>query len=87
MDNNKVFSKLEKIEEHLARIDVTLAVNTEQLKIHIEGVQLARADHKLLVARVKPLEDRKAHVDGAVKLLATLATIAGLLLAYLKLKH
>jgi chromosome segregation ATPase len=41
---NRIEEKIDKLDGRLDAVEVNMAVYNEQLKIHIEGVQLARAE-------------------------------------------
>lgn len=84
---NRVEDKLDKQADDLTAIKVTLAENTEQLKIHIEGVKQTReliAQNKVeMDSRLSPLEKDSTFIKNAVRLfgliVAAIITIKELL--------
>lgn len=64
-------SKIDKLDSRLDSIDVTLAAQHEQLKIHIK-----RSD--LLEQQVEPIKAHVAMVSGAVKFLGLSAALIAL---------
>lgn len=77
MDNKRLESKLDKIVEEIAEIKQTLAVNTKELEIHVEGVILAREQNNILRQEMenrfdsvdsdlKPIKSHVAFVKGAI---------------------
>jgi archaellum component FlaC len=77
----KFDAKLDKIEEHLSKIDVTLAKQHEQLAHHIYRTQLAENNIELLREEVKPVKKHVALVDSIMKITGAVATAGGLLVA------
>ncbi len=71
-DLKRIDQKLDKIDEAVSRIDVTLAVNTEVLKEHTK-----RSDR--LEAIVLPLQKKVNYVEGALKALGIVAMLAGII--------
>lgn len=45
---NKIEDRLDEISKEISEMNKTLAVNTKQLEIHIEGVKLAREQNDIL---------------------------------------
>lgn len=70
--------RLERIESKLNNIDVTLAVNTEQLKEHIRRTNL-------LETKLEPVEMHVARVDGALRFLGVVSLLLGIIAAAVKL--
>jgi len=64
--------EIKEIHAELKLMNRTLIKNTEQLKIHIEGVVLARQQNedyrKEMDSRVKPLEETNIVARGYIKL-------------------
>jgi archaellum component FlaC len=73
-----VDEKLEKIVERLSSIDTTLAVNTEQLKVHIRRTEL-------LEEAVEPVKKHVAMVENSFKLIGIICSLAAFLLGVAKL--
>lgn len=64
VENKKLESKIEQICEDISEIKKTMAVNTKELEIHIEGVKLAREQNDLLR---EDIEKRFNHLDEEIK--------------------
>jgi hypothetical protein len=79
---DRIEAKLDTLDKRQDKMDVHLAVYNEQLKIHIIGVQDNRAEIKRVdsdVAKVdKRLSTHIGKVEGALKLIGLIATIAGI---------
>lgn len=77
----RVEDKVDRIWERIASIDATLAGQHEQLKIHIEGVKLARQQNDLLKrdldSRLQPIQDHVTVVRGVIRVIGYLAAIGG----------
>jgi hypothetical protein len=70
--------KVDKLDERLDSIDKTLAAQHVSLDIHIK-----RSD--ALEALVQPIQKHVSMVEGALKLVGVVATIAGLIVAGLEI--
>lgn len=77
--DERLYKRLDSIDEAVKAMDRTLAVNTEQLRLHMEGVKLAREQNEILRQEMngrldiaeKDLSMTVAHVnrvDGGFKL-------------------
>lgn len=75
---DRIEDKVDKIDERLDSIDKTLAVNTESLQIHMK-----RSD--ALESMIKPVQKHVDMVEGALKLIGLVATVAGLVVAGLEI--
>lgn len=58
---------LKEIQKDISTINVTLAVNTQQLKDHMERTKLAEQSIVNLDKRTDALENRFFRIDGATK--------------------
>ena len=74
----KLHDKLDRIEQTLATMNVTLAVNTEQLKEHMRRTQL-------LEQKLEPVEKHVARVDGIIKFLGVVGVIVGIVAGVIKI--
>jgi hypothetical protein len=74
MDNN-TNAKLDQINDRLASIDKTLAINTTHLAEHIRRTEI-------LEKQMDPIAKHVQQMQGAGKLLAMLALIATILSAW-----
>lgn len=72
MSENKIESKIDKLQEDVSEIKTHLAVYNSQLEIHIK-----RSD--LLEQKLEPVEKHVNMVNGALKLIGVLATIAAII--------
>lgn len=86
LSNNIMDDRLKNIEKNishikitLVKIDKTLALNTKELEEHMRRTAL-------LEEEVRPVVKHVEQVRGAGKLLAILATIAGILAAWAVLR-
>lgn len=77
---NRVEDKLDKQADDLTAIKITLAENTEQLKIHIEGVKQTRElialNKQEMNDRVVPLEKQYTYVKNVIRFIGFLAAVA-----------
>lgn len=76
---DRLEEKIDKLSDKTASIDVTLARQAVTLEEHVRR-------STLLEIRMEPVEKHVTMVQGALKLLAGLGTLAGLLKGYLKMK-
>lgn len=84
-DNNenkfdKLDIKIDKIQDRLTSIDVTLAAQHESLKLHIKRTNL-------LEQKLRPVEDHVTVVHGVLKLLGLATVLLGIIQALMKLKN
>ena len=70
-------SKIDKIQEDVSEIKTHLAVYNSQLEVHIK-----RSD--LLEAKLVPVEKHVAMVNGVLKFIGVLATIAAIAELFLR---
>lgn len=75
---NKIEEKVDVIVEKLHNIDKTLERNTASLEMHIK-----RTD--LLEAKLKPVEDHVAALNGGLKALGVISLIVGIFAAIFKI--
>lgn len=72
-----VLIEIKRLNDEQRGMNVTLIENTEQLKVHIEGVKLARQEiadlRKLADGRFKPLEEHQIKVSAYWKVLTMVA--------------
>ena len=73
----KIDTKIDKIEDHLGKIDVTLAKQHEQLALHIYRTSLAETNINMLREEIKPVKRHVALVDAGLKILGALSAVAG----------
>lgn len=77
MDNNKLESKIDKIQISISRIDKHLEVYNAQLQIHIK-----RSD--MLERKFEPVERHVHFINGLVKLAAAIATLTAIATYFLR---
>lgn len=77
---NRFESKLDKISEKQSEMNATLAVNTDQLAVHIKRTAA-------LEERIEPIEKHVMWVQGGLKLIGGLSILAGLAAAIKELIH
>jgi len=85
MDEMKIFEKLDKLEGIANKQEVNLAKLTVSVEEHVKRSNMMEDEQKEIRKEIEPIKAHVSKVEGAVKLLAALATIAGLVLTYLKL--
>lgn len=79
MDNfNRLENKVDKIQDSIASIDKTLAVNTESLLVHIRRTNLLEKRLERFESDMKPVEQHVERVNGIIKFLLFIAAISGL---------
>ena len=94
-----VLFEIQRLSDSQERMNQTLAENTKQLEIHIQGVKLAREQNEILradfdkrvdatEADITPLQDHVKRIENVsgffVKALLVFSTIVGLIIALLK---
>lgn len=95
MNDERVLTKLDKIEDQLADMNATLKVQAQQLREHMrrtEVLEMLAQDYRdesdawreAMLDKVKPIEDHVTMLRGAAKLFAILGAVAALVLSALK---
>ena len=82
---DRIYEKLEKIDEHLDGIHVLQAIHTEQLKEHMRRSDLLEKRIEQVDTELKPVERHVAMVNGAIKLIGILGTVAAIALAIMRM--
>lgn len=80
----KIEVKVDKIEEHLSKIDITLAKQHEQLREHIRRTELNETAVERITETLIPINKHVNMLEGALKFLGILSIIAGILSAFFK---
>ncbi|GAC1502079.1 MAG: hypothetical protein NVS1B10_06680 [Candidatus Saccharimonadales bacterium] len=75
---NRIIKVLDEVRADVVEVKVTLAVNTESLKVHIKRTEL-------LEAKVEPIDAHVKMVHGTFKFIGALSVLAGLVATALKL--
>lgn len=94
--SQRLEGRLDKLDDRLFSMSEILAKNTEQLKIHIEGVKLAREQNDILRkdvdtrfadvrAEMAPMLQRRLLVDSLFKFLGKTSTVLGSIYAFVKI--
>lgn len=90
-EKTRLYSTLDKIENRLDSIDVTLVRQNVTLEEHIKRTKIAEENLNILSSRIEPLEIRIKLIDQILKaigLLFTLgSTFTGLIAGILKIVH
>ena len=71
-DFKRIEFKIDRIDQRINNIDVTLASQHESLKDHIRRTEL-------LEDQIKPIQKKINYAEGALKLIGFVATIAGII--------
>lgn len=96
MDSNKINEKLDIIIDKQSEMNVILAVQAEQLRIHIartDALEALAQDYReeadeqreSMIAKLRPIEDHVTMLRGAGKVFAILGSVLALALAALKI--
>lgn len=89
MDLQRIHDKLDDIADKQAEMNAILAVQAEQLRIHILRTDqleaLAQDYREEMLEKVIPIEEHVHMLKGAGKAMAVIGTLIGLILAALKL--
>lgn len=96
MDSNRIDEKLDVIIEKQAEMNTILAVQAEQLRIHIartDALEALAQDYReeadeqreAMLEKLRPIEDHVTMLRGASKVFAVLGAIAALVLSALKI--
>lgn len=81
-DQKRIEDRLDKISEEISEMNKTLAINTTQLEIHIEGVKLAREQNNLLKEEFdRQLRRINAHIDFVQGAAAAITIIGAIVVA------
>ncbi len=88
-DMNTVIAKLEKISDKQAEMNAILAVQAEQLAIHIRRTEalehLVEMYNDKLYEELKPVQEHVSMLKGAAKVAGALIAIAGIIVGVLKI--
>lgn len=77
--------KVDKVEERLGSIDVTLVKQEENLKEHMRRTELLENQHQLFQDQLEPIKSHVDQIKGAGRLIAILgaaATVVGALVQF-----
>lgn len=77
----EISKKLDKMDERLDNIQTLQAVHTEQLKEHMRRSDLLEKRIEQVDQELKPVEKHVAMVNGALKLVGIIGTLAAIALA------
>jgi hypothetical protein len=78
-DMKRLEDKIDKLDNHLGNIDVTLAEQHAQLTLHIEQTNILREE-------VKPIRNSHQQILGVIKFLSFLSGLGALFLALSKIR-
>ncbi len=78
---SEINDKLDKLDSRLDQIQVLQAVHTEQLKEHMRRSDLLERRIEQVDQELKPVEQHVAVVNGIMKLVGILGTLAAIALA------
>lgn len=82
---DRVLEKIDKIEENIAAIDVTLVEQAGQLKHHIYRSDLNEQHIRIIEARVEPLTQLHSKFNGIMRFIGVVATGITLVVGLVKL--
>lgn len=85
MDAKKLEEKLEKIDERLSSIGITLVKQEVNLREHMRRTQLNEQAIEKITDNLVPINKHVSHVEGAFKVLGMIATAAGVIAGVIKL--
>lgn len=83
MDMKYTHEKLDRIEEKLGYIDKTLAINTEQLTIHVKRTDMAEENIAILRSELVPIKIHVSNVNLGVKMVMYIISAASMITAAL----
>lgn len=83
--DEKIESKIDRIENHVGDIKTILAQQHGSLVEHIKRTEIAEQNIALLRSDLKPVETHVAMIKGGVKLIGIICMVGGLVAAFLKL--
>lgn len=82
--SSRIHDKLDRIEEQIGIINVTLAKQHEQLRFHIRRTTLLEEHLEHLRGEVKPIQRHVAIIDGGLKVLGAISAIVAFVATALK---
>ena len=85
MDSPKIHDKLDQLLSTQADMNVTLAVQAEQLKTHIKRTELAEENIALIRDELKPVQQHVSSVNTLGKAFAVLGAFVGVAAGFVKL--
>ena len=68
--------KIDKVDDRLGSIDVTLVKQEENLKEHMRRTELLEDQHTLFQTQLEPIKNHVEQIKGAGRLLAILGAVA-----------
>lgn len=82
---DKIEAKVDKIEDSISNIDITLAKQSKDLEHHIFRTDLAEQNLELLRAEMQPIKKHVALMDAGLKIMGVLASVVTVLVGAIKL--
>lgn len=84
-DLDRIYEKLDLIDEKLASVDKTLVEQAGDLKHHIYRTDLAEEHIRLLETKIAPLSDFHSKFSGIMKFIGVVATSITFIIGLIKL--
>lgn len=78
-------SKIDSIQERIASVDVTLAVQAEQLSGHIRRTEIAEKRLDSIDNQLEPIQKHVNHVEGALKFVGIISLVLGIVAGVMSL--
>lgn len=80
----RIEGKLDKVDERLSSIDVTLVKQNAELEHHIYRTDLAEKRLDILQSQIEPLSTFKNRLDGAFRVIGMVGTGVGIVIGLIK---
>jgi hypothetical protein len=84
---DKIEAKVDKIEDSISSIDVTLAKQAKDLEHHIYRTDLAESNIELLRSEMMPVKKHVALMDASLKIIGAVASIVTFIAGVYKLLY
>ena len=81
----RIFDKLDVVNEKIASIDKTLIMQHGSLEIHIRRTEALEKITDIIISDLKPVKTHVSHVEGAFKFLGLISLLVGIVAGILKI--
>jgi len=87
MNYDRIFEKLEQLDQKVGNIETTIAKQEVQLENHIYRTELAEENIALLRDQIKPLETSNIQLHGIIKFFSAIGFLITMICTIVKIIH